>query len=298
MRHSLLCSATLLSVALSAQDSTSFIDDDPEFSDSEAYTDSLIESFRYEQGVIGVGDGMIRLSIPDGYKFLDADQSYYLVTDVWENPPSVTNGMLGVIMHAEADVYDESTVFFVHYEDIGYVSDEDADGIEYAAKMKEMLQDDSLENAQRIADGYSGLRLVGWASAPYYDKQRKVLHWAKEMDSDDRDVNVLNYNIRVLGRKGVALINAVSSMDRLDIVKDEVPNVLAMVSFNDGYRYDQFDPATDKVSSQGLDGLIDGKTRERLKEVGMLLVKVAVGGFIGLLLLLIAVWYFFIRKRN
>lgn len=298
MRHSLLCSATLLSVALSAQDSTSFIDDDPEFSDSEAYTDSLIESFRYEQGVIGVGDGMIRLSIPDGYKFLDADQSYYLVTDVWENPPSVTNGMLGVIMHAEADVYDESTVFFVHYEDIGYVSDEDADGIEYAAKMKEMLQDDSLENAQRIADGYSGLRLVGWASAPYYDKQRKVLHWAKEMDSDDRDVNVLNYNIRVLGRKGVALINAVSSMDRLDIVKDEVPHVLAMVSFNDGYRYDQFDPATDRVSSQGLDGLIDGKTRERLKEVGMLLVKVAVGGFIGLLLLLIAVWYFFIRKRN
>lgn len=298
MRHALLCSATLLSVALSAQDSTSFIDDDPEFSDSEAYTDSLIESFRYEQGVIGVGDGMIRLSIPDGYKFLDADQSYYLVTDVWENPPSVTNGMLGVIMHADADVYDESTVFFVHYEDIGYVSDEDADGIDYAAKMKEMLQDDSLENAQRIADGYSGLRLVGWASAPYYDKQRKVLHWAKEMDSDDRDVNVLNYNIRVLGRKGVTLINAVSSMDRLDIVKDEVPHVLAMVSFNDGYRYDQFDPATDKVSSQGLDGLIDGKTRERIKEVGLLLVKVAVGGFVGLLLLLIGVWYFFIRKRN
>lgn len=298
MRHVLFCSATLLAIALSAQDSTSFIDHDKEFSDSEAYTDSLIESFRYEQGVIGVGDGMIRLSIPDGYKFLDADQSYYLVTDVWENPPSVTNGMLGVIMHADADVYDESTVFFVHYEDIGYVSDEDADGIDYAAKMKEMLQDDSLENAQRIADGYSGLRLVGWASAPYYDKQRKVLHWAKEMDSDDRDVNVLNYNIRVLGRKGVTLINAVSSMDRLDIVKDEVPHVLAMVSFNDGYRYDQFDPATDRVSSQGLDGLIDGKTRERIKEVGMLLVKVAVGGFIGLLLLLIAVWYFFIRKRN
>lgn len=298
MRRALLCIPVLLSFTLAAQDSTSFIDDDPEFSDSEAYTDSLIESFRYDQGVIGVGDGMVRLTIPDGYKFLDAEQSYYLVTDVWENPPSVTTGMLGVIMHSDADVYDESTVFFVHYEDIGHVSDEDADGIDYASKLKEMLHDDSLENVQRIADGYSGLRLVGWASAPYYDKQRKVLHWAKEMDSDDRDANVLNYNIRVLGRTGVLVVNAVSSMDRLDIVKDEVPNVLSMVAFNDGYRYDQFDPATDKVSSQGLDGLIDGKTRERIKEMGMLFVKVAIGGFIGLLLLLVGLWYFLMRKRN
>lgn len=298
MRHALLCYVILLGCSSSAQDSLSFVEDDPEFTDSEAYTDSLIESFRYEQGEIGVGDGMVRLSIPDGYKFLDSEQSYYLVTDVWENPPSVTTGMLGVIMHADADLYDESTVFFVHYEDIGHVSDEDADGIDYAAKMKEMLQDDSLENAQRVAEGYSGLRLVGWASAPYYDKQRKVLHWAKEMDSDDREVHVLNYNIRVLGRKGVLVVNAVSGMDRLGIVKEEVPTVLGMVAFNDGFRYDQFDPSTDKVASQGLDGLIDGKTRERIKEMGMLVVKVAVGGFVGLLLLLIGIWYFLIRKRN
>ncbi len=283
---------------LLGQDSAAYIEEDLDYTDSEAYTDSLIESFRYQQGEVQIGDGMATLRLPEGYKFLDGEQSYYLVTDVWENPPSVAIGMLGVIMHADADVYDASTVFFVHFEDIGYVPDEDADGIDYAAKMKDMLRDDSLENAQRIADGYSSLRLIGWASAPYYDKERKVLHWAKEMESDDREAHVLNHNIRVLGRKGVLVINAVSNMDRLDIVQSEVPEVLAMVSFNDGFRYDQFDPETDQVSAQGLDGLIDGKTRERVREFGMLLIKVAVGGFIGLLLIVLGIWFLFIRKRN
>lgn len=286
--------------AVFAQDSLTAAELEELYAEEQVYTDidSLIDAFRFETGEIVVANGVATLRVPERFKFLAAEQAYHLVVDVWENPPGITEDMLGVIMPADAGVYADVPSYIVYYEPIGYVTDAEADGIDYDAKLKDMLKEDSLANAQRKEAGYSGLQLLGWASAPFYDKRHRALHWAKEMRSEGESRNVLNYNIRILGRQGVLVINAVSSMDHLDEVKAGLPVILAMASFNDGYRYDQYDPLVDRLAEQGLDGLIDGKTRERVKGFVSLLIKVAIGAFAGLLLIVVGIWYFFIRKRG
>ncbi|HRD52020.1 MAG TPA: DUF2167 domain-containing protein [Flavobacteriales bacterium] len=258
--------------------------------------DSLIASFQWETGTIALSEGAITLDVPPTHKFLEAAQAYHLLVDVWENPPGITDALLGVVLHAEADTYSDSPAYVVYYEESGYVHDRDAGRIDYDAKLRDMIREDSLSNVERRAAGYGGLQLIGWASPPHYDRQRKALHWAKEMVSENSERNVLNYNIRVLGRFGVVVINAISTMDHLTEVKAELPSVLDMAAFNKGYRHTDYDPSIDGASQKGLGSLIDGKDEE-IKGTIMRLLLIGAGAFVGMLLIIIALWYFFARKR-
>lgn len=261
-------------------------------------TDSLIAAFQWQTGAIELADGVATVDVPSSHKFLAADQAYHLLVDIWQNPPEITDDLLGVVLQADADVYDDRPAYVVYYEENGYVHDRDAGRIDYDAKLRDMIREDSLNNEQRRAAGYSGLQLIGWASPPYYDRSRKALHWAKELVSDGSERNVLNYNIRILGRHGVLVINAISTMDHLDEVNQELPVVLGMAAFNDGYRHDQYDPAIDGASSKGLGSLIDGKDQEAVKDFLKTALMIGAGGFVALLLLLIGLWYLVVRKRR
>ncbi|MBK6666771.1 MAG: DUF2167 domain-containing protein [Saprospiraceae bacterium] len=101
--------------------------------------------------------------------------------------------------------------------------------------------------------------MIGWASPPYYDSNRKVLHWAKELKFGESEINTLNYNLRVLGRKGIFLINAIADMKALPQVKQNVDKVLSSVSFNSGSKYEDFDPKMDNVAAYTVGGLVAGK---------------------------------------
>jgi uncharacterized membrane-anchored protein len=116
---------------------------------------------------------------------------------------------------------------------MGYVKDDDADAINYDDLLKESQENQKKANLERKKLGYDGMEIVGWASQPYYDKQQKVLHWAKNLKIEGSETNTLNYDVRVLGRKGVLSLNAVASMDDLQDVKESIPQILAMSEFED-----------------------------------------------------------------
>jgi uncharacterized membrane-anchored protein len=149
-----------------------------------------------------------------------------------------------------------------------------------------MKEDVEKENAERKKAGFETAELVGWASPPFYDKDRKILHWAKEIKFGDADGNTLNYNIRVLGRKGVLVLNAISGMGSLNLVKQDLPKVLDIVHFNEGYAYKDFDPGIDEVAAWTIGGLVAGKV---LAKVGLFavilkfwkLIALAVAGAFG-----------------
>ena len=92
---------------------------------------------------------------------------------------------------------------------------------------------------------------------------------------DGQDVNTLNFNMRMLGRKGVLVMNFVAPISRLSDVKAAVPDVLAMTSFEGGNRYQDFSPSVDRVAAVGLAGLIAGAAAVKpgLFVVGLLLLK-------------------------
>jgi len=289
MRHLTLLTALCLSTLCLCQEPS-------EFDEAPLDIDSVIANFQWETGTIELSYGAITLDVPPTHKFLEAEQAYHLLVDVWENPPGITEALLGVVLHAEADPYSDSPAYVVYYEESGYVHDRDAGRIDYDAKLRDMISEDSLSNNRRRELGYGGLQLIGWASPPHYDRRRKALHWAKEMVSENSERNVLNYNIRVLGRFGVVVINAISTMDHLDEVKSELPAVLDMAAFNEGYRHADYDPSIDGTAQKGLGSLIDGKDEE-IKGTIKRLLLLGAGAFVGMLLVLVALWYFFARKR-
>jgi uncharacterized membrane-anchored protein len=61
-----------------------------------------------------------------------------------------------------------------------------------------------------------------------------------------------------LGRRGVLVLNAVATMTQLREVEAATPSILGMVDFQEGHRYVDFNPGTDKVATYGIAALIAG----------------------------------------
>ncbi|HRC87566.1 MAG TPA: DUF2167 domain-containing protein, partial [Thermoanaerobaculia bacterium] len=144
------------------------------------------------------------------------------------------------------------------YDDDGYVTDSDAEEIDYSDLLSTMQKATEKENEKRAKDGYEAVHLVGWAEPPSYDKASHKLYWAKDLQFGDGANHTLNYNIRVLGRKGVLVLNAVAGMDQLTSVKHDMQKVLGFVEFTDGHRYADYKPGIDKAAGYGLAALVAG----------------------------------------
>jgi uncharacterized membrane-anchored protein len=232
--------------------------------------DSVENTFTYQHGTIALKGGVAKIVVPEGFKYLNAEQAERVLVDMWGNPKS-DNMTYGLVLPEKQHILDEQGyVFNVQYDEIGYVKDDDADKINYDDLAKQMRESTDEENAARKKDGYDPIHFIGWAAKPFYDKEKKILHWAKEIKfGDSAEVNTLNYNIRVLGRKGVLVLNAIGTMDNLPLVQKDVPKVLDIVQFNEGYQYKNFDSSIDQVAAITIGGLVAGKV---LAKVGLLAV--------------------------
>lgn len=262
-----------------------------------AKLDSVEKNMRYEHGIINLQNGNANLNIPQGFKFINATQSQYILEDLWQNLADAS--VLGMIVPDSFRVnsLSNSWVFVITYDGMGYVKDDDADDINYNDLLKELTEAQTQANLQRTQLGYGEMNLVGWASKPYYDKQNKVLHWAKELTIAGQESNTLNYDVRVLGRKGVLSLNAVADMDQLEEVKKNIPAILKMASFENGHTYAEFNPDVDEVAAWTIGGLVAGKILVKagllagiLKFWKLIAIGLAAGGSF--------VWKFVRRKKE
>lgn len=236
----------------------------------DAETLALLDSMDYQTGSVTVGDDLARFDLGDRYYFLNATDARHVLVDLWGNPPS--QGTLGMVFPIDKTPLHDTWGIEVSYENIGYVSDEDAADYDYDALLETMKSDTLAENKLRAEQGYAPIRLVGWADKPRYDADGRKLYWAKELSFGDMDTNTLNYNIRALGRQGVLVINFVAAMSQLEDVRAATPDVLQMVSFMPGNRYSDFDPSVDTVAAVGIGGLIAGKVLAKTGFIAVALV--------------------------
>jgi uncharacterized membrane-anchored protein len=259
------------------------------------WIDQIESSLEYQTGVIDLPDGNAQLTVPQGFRYLDPEQSRYVLEDLWGNIDGETLGML--VPEDKGVLDDDSWLFTVEYDPMGYVEDHDAEDIDYNDLLKELQRDTEIENESRIQMGYEPVDLVGWAANPHYDSETKVLHWAKELKFGDTDVNTLNYNLRVLGRKGVFVLNAVANMSELHEVESNIDHVLASVEFDEGFKYTDFVAGVDDVAVWTIGGLVAGKVLAKAGFFALLLKfwkigLVAVAGFGG------AIWRFITGKKK
>lgn len=222
------------------------------------YVNDVESSLNYETGMIELPAGNAKLNVPTGFRFLNRLQSIYVLTDLWGNPAD--SSILGMLVPEDKGVLGyNSWVFTISYDEVGYIKDDDANDIDHDDLLKEQQEEFKAVNPERISLGYSPIEFIGWASHPHYDSNKKILHWAKELKFGDDSTNTLNYNLRVLGRKGMFMINAIASMNELPEVEKNIDKIIGSVEFKSGSKYSDFNPEIDQVAAWTIGGLVAGK---------------------------------------
>jgi uncharacterized membrane-anchored protein len=281
------CAALVLSVACA--EARGFREMFPGLSYDNPKAQQLVESFDYKDGTIPLGTGGVLLKVPGGFYFLSAADTRRVIVEVWGNPSTSATKVLGMIMPASKTPLDDTWGAVITYDEDGYVSDEDADKIDYTSLLKQMQEATQRGSEERVKQGFPSIRLVGWASPPYHDKATHKLHWAKELEFGGDAKHTLNYDVRALGRRGVLNINFVAGMDQLGEIKAIIPAVMSMPEFEAGSRYSDFVPGVDTVAAYGVGGLIAGKL---LSKAGFLALALAFlkKGWVLVFLVLAGLW--------
>jgi uncharacterized membrane-anchored protein len=219
--------------------------------------EDVLRTLNYRTGSIPVGDQLATINVQQNFRYLDNSDTQTFLTKVWGNPPGAGKNSLGMLLPISGSpLSPEGFAIIIDYDAVGYVSDDDAEKINYPELLRDMQDQTRAASKKRVADGYESLELLGWARQPYYDKASKKLYWAKRLRFGDATDETLNYNIRILGRRGVLNLNVVASMEALPWIDRQNGDVLSMVSFNQGNLYKEFNPSIDEAAAYGIAGLI------------------------------------------
>lgn len=233
----------------------------------------VLQTLNFQKGSVTLADDLATIVQTDGFRFLNNADTQSFLTKVWNNPPGTGKDALGMLFPVDGNL-DWAVV--VSYDPSGHVSDEDAGKIDYNELMADMKKAVAEASAERVQAGRGSLELLGWAKPPHYDAKEKKMYWAKRLRFDGRPQETLNYEIRILGRRGVLDLNVVGEMESFPAIDARVGEVLSMVRFNQGNTYGEYVAGTDNAAAYGLAGLVAGG------------VLAKAGFFKGLLALLIA----------
>ncbi len=246
------------------------------------------EELERQTGTVTVSGGIATIDLPEGWTYFQADDARFMVEEVWGNPPD--DSVLGLAMPPG----EASWGVIVTYSREGFVEDDGAASIDYDELFAGMQANIEQANKHRLVQGYPRIELREWAEAPHYDALAKKLYWAMRLHFEGSDSDTLNYNVRILGRRGVLVMNAVADADDLDEVAAGCKQLLARTDFTEGNRYSDFDSSMDKIAVYGIGGLITGKVLLKaglLAKFGKLIAVGAVG-------LLAAVRRLFTRPKD
>lgn len=254
----------------------------------------LEQGFKYQTGVIQLPQGVASLQLAPGFRYLGPEDTRKLVEQGWGNPDGA--GTWGMILPADVHpLSGQGWGVIITYEADGHVADDDAAEIDYADLLKEMQEATTEENKERTAQGFDAIALVGWAQPPRYDQGAHTLHWAKELRFGDAQEHTLNYNIRVLGREGVLVLNAVAGMSQFQDIRPQLDQVVGAARFVSGQRYEDFDASSDKLAGYGLAALVAGSVAAKAGKLAFL--AVFFKKFLGLILVGVALVGGWLAKR-
>lgn len=250
-------------------------------------------ALNYQTGDITIGSGLAVLHLGDSFRYLPPADARTVIVDHWGNPPENGESLGMIVPTSTSPVHPtQGWGVIVTYTEDGHVEDDDAEDIDYDELLEEMQESTTADNEARKQRGFPEMTLVGWAAKPRYDSTTKRMYWAKELAVVGAPEHTLNYDIRVLGRKGVLELSAIGAMSQLDAIGPDMERVLSKVEFEDGNKYSDFDPDLDSVAAYGIGGLVAGKL---LAKAGLfaVLLKFLIAGKKLLFVGVIAVGLFF-----
>jgi uncharacterized membrane-anchored protein len=124
--------------------------------------DNIEKEFKYQTGTVTLEGGIAKINVPKGFRFLGKEDAEKVVYDMWGNPR--TGSIAGLLTSENQKVLSENSwAFIITFDDMGYVSDTDADKINYDDMLKEIQEAEKDENEAREKEGFPAIHLVGWA---------------------------------------------------------------------------------------------------------------------------------------
>ncbi|WP_437194448.1 DUF2167 domain-containing protein [Planctomicrobium sp. SH527] len=220
----------------------------------------ILGGIAWQEGPTNVlmGD-VVELRVPSGYRFTGASGAASWMTVSGNQPASTLIGLLA----------DDAGRFAMSFEfdPIGHVPDEERDQLD-PDQILVMLQDGTnAGNVWRRQNRYPELTVTGWLVPPNYDRETQNLVWAIRGISSDGNPFV-NLDTRILGRRGVLKIKAITDPNSFDVVEPLVRQLLPGIQFRSGERYSEIRPG-DKVATYGLIGLISGAGTTAALKMGL-----------------------------
>ena len=235
---------------------------------------------------VALPEAQARIDLGTEFHFYGPDDTRRIVTQEWGNPPTEADGALGLVMPNEPA---PDWGALVRWEPLGWVSAEQAREADYAALMRQMQAETLAANAGRRAAGFPAATLRGWAQPPRYDSVRHAVTWGRTLRFSDGDEDVLHYDLRLLGRRGVLSLNMVGELDDLPKIRAAADVLAARTRFDPGARYEDFDAARDEAAGYGIAGLIaSGAGLAVAKNVGLLAILAKFAQPLGAALLILA----------
>ncbi|HEY7810790.1 MAG TPA: DUF2167 domain-containing protein [Allosphingosinicella sp.] len=240
--------------------------------------EAIAKDLHPQTGDVRIAEADAVLHLGKDYYFLPAAEAKKVLVEAWGNPPDVATNTLGLVFPAGKTFLDDTWAAVVTYEASGYVSDEDAQSTDYAELLEQMQSGEEEINQQRASGGYPAQHLVGWAQQPVYDPRTHSVVWAQNIQFADQAENTLNYDVRLLGRRGVLSLNMLTGMSKLAETRDAAAKFASVASFNTGARYADYQPGTDKKADYGVAGLIAaGVGVAAAKKLGLLAILLGFG---------------------
>jgi uncharacterized membrane-anchored protein len=217
----------------------------------------------------------IEIDLPAGVLLFERAEARKMLEEVGDSGENV----LGIVR-----TLDSTWEILIEFDDVGYVSDKDANELDATQLFSSFEQGNIQQNARRKTLGIPPLYLDGWSEMPTYKATVHHLVWGLKGHSDDGPV--INFFTRILGRNGYMSVNLIDSPDTIEKSKQDTANILTAVRFKPGFRYEDHKEG-DRDSGLGLGALVLGGG-------AVAAVKVAKTGFIVTLLLALKKGFIFI----
>lgn len=231
------------------------------------------------------------IDLDSDFVFLDAENTKKMSKD---NHDNVTGDEIGSIFPKSQD---QTWTVILEYKKSGDIKDDEKTKIDAKELLNSYKKGTEAANKQR-QDGEK-IYVKGWDIEPFYDEKTHGLTWSL-LAEDDKKVTFLNYNTRILSREGNISVILVSDPTHREADKKVLAEkLLPKLNMKTGEKYEDFNPAKDKMSEYGLSALILGGAGLAVaKKVGILAVIILfLKKFAVLIVLALGAVWTFIKKR-
>jgi uncharacterized membrane-anchored protein len=203
--------------------------------------------------------GIAGIDVPKDYMFVDGNGARKLMEVMGNFTSGSEVGLLAPT----------SMVWFAifRFSDDGYVKDDDKDKLNADKILRSIREGTEDANKERKRRGWATMKVVGWQQEPAYNEATHNLEWAVIGESEGE--RVINYNTRILGRRGVMEVKLVVGSDELEANLPAYKQLVGTFDYKAGERYAEYKQG-DKLAQYGLTALVAGGAVAVAAKTGLL----------------------------